>query len=109
MVSERSGNVKLVKTWKNRKKVENPRFWDTGPHLESRSTPPRTVVPAPQGMEAPQAIEPPMGTGEGVGTAVVIGSCTSVYSATTRYFPVRRASVAYLVVCYNPFIGRGKA
>ena len=31
-----------------------------------------------------------------------------IYGATTRYFPIRRASVAYLVVCYNPFIGRGR-
>ena len=64
------------------------------------------LVPAPQGMEAPQAIEPPRGTGEGVGTAVEIPTSTSVYDATSRDFPVRRVSVRYLVVCYNPFIGR---
>ena len=63
-------------------------------------------MPAPQGMEAPQAIEPPRGTGEGVGTAVEIPTTTPTYDATTRYFPIRRVSVGYLVVCYNPFIGR---
>ena len=59
-------------------------------------------------MEAPQAIEPPRGTGECVGTAAVIAACTLICGATTRYFPVRRVSVGYLVVCYNIFIGRGR-
>ena len=68
----------------------------------------KILVPAPQGMEAPQAIEPPRGTGEGVGTALEIPTSTPIYGATTRHLPVRRASVAYLVVCYNPFIGRGR-
>ena len=57
-------------------------------------------------MEAPKAIESLRGTGEGEGTAVEIPTSTPIYSATTRYFPVRRVSVGYLVVCYNPFIGR---
>ena len=67
------------------------------------------LVPAPQGMEAPQAIEPPRGTEEGVRMAVEIPTCTPIYGATTWYFPVMRVSVGYLVVCYNPFIGRGQA
>ena len=67
------------------------------------------LVPTPQGMEAPKAIESLRGTGEGEGTAVEIPTSTPIYSATTRYFPVRRVSVGYLVVCYNPFIGRGQA
>ena len=57
-------------------------------------------------MEAPKAIESLRETGECEGTAVKISASTPIYSATTRYFPVRRVSVRYLVVCYNPFIGR---
>ena len=68
----------------------------------------KILVPAPQGMEAPQAIEPPRGTGEGVWTAVEIPTSTPIHGATTRYFPVRRVSIRYLVVCYNIFIGRGR-
>ena len=67
------------------------------------------LVPAPQGMEATQAMEPPRGTGEGVGTAVEFPTSTPVCTATSRYFSVRRVSVRYLVVCYKPFIGRGRA
>ena len=65
------------------------------------------LVPAPQGMEAPQAIEPPRGTGEGVGITAGIPTSTSIYGATSRYFPVRRVSVGYLVIYYNPFTDRG--
>ena len=65
-------------------------------------------MPAPQGMEAPQAIEPPRVVGKSVGTPAAIPTSTPVYTATTRYFPVRRVCVRYLVVCYNPFIGRGR-
>ena len=64
------------------------------------------LVPAPQGMEAPQAIEPPRVIGQSVVTPAAIPTSTPVYTATTRYFPVRRVSVGYLVVCYNIFIGR---
>ena len=84
----------------------------SNPHNEipTRKNPEQKIlVPAPQGMEAPQAIEPPRGTGEGVGIAVEIPTSTPIHGATTRYFPVRRVCIRYLVVCYNIFIGRGRA
>ena len=58
-------------------------------------------------MEAPQAIVP-RGIGQSVGTPAAIPTSTPTYTATARYFPARRVCIRYLVVCYNPFIGRGR-